>query len=223
MIKSATFDPSKRLDLYFRINRDGSKRFIFFDTNGNEFDITGISFELLIRDYPGAKPKVISMTSGAGLEIPVYEINILDVSVTADQTLLNEGEFYWELYLINEKRTWLSGKAFFHNGEFDGVENDTESLTIIQNGETIQITVQGSVGSGVEHFRGAYDLSATNDYPTTGGNGLGGAPAEGDYWFVAVPGTLDVYGLGIISVYYGALIIYLGGDVSDPQSWRVIQ
>lgn len=223
MIKSATFDPSKRLDLYFRINRDGSKRFIFLDENSDEFDITSIPFELLIRDYPGAKPKVISLTSGAGLEIPVYEVNILEVSVTADQTNINEGEFYWELYLINQKRTWLSGKAFFHNGEFDGVENDTETLTIKQDGEIIQITVQGSVSSGVNNWRGGYDLSATNDYPISGGTGTAGVPGEGNVWFISVPGTLDVYGLGVISVYYGALLTYLGGDVSDPQSWKVTQ
>lgn len=143
VIKSATFDPSRRLDLYFRINRAGSKRFVFVDSDGADYDISGIDFELFISDYPGARVKRLSLTIGDGLVLLPYESNLFDAEVTADETIANEGEYYWELYLRNEEKTWLSGKAFFHNGEFDGVNSDTETFTISTTGETIQITVNG--------------------------------------------------------------------------------
>jgi hypothetical protein len=161
MAKQATFDPSKRLDLYFRINRDGSKRFTFLDPSGGDYDITAINFEIFIKDYAGSKVKVISLTLGDGLEIPTYEVNKLDASITADDTLLNEGEYYWELYLIGQKKTWLSGKAYFHNGEFDGVDNSSETLTM----ETVTITINDSV-SGTSYPFIRWDFAVEGGFPT---------------------------------------------------------
>lgn len=141
MLRSATFDPARRLDLYFRLNRSGNKRFIFIDSSGDSYDISGIDFQLFVSDYPGARQNRISLTIGSGLSVPAYEDNILDAEVTADQTPINEGEYYWELYVISDKKTWLCGKAYFHNGEFDGVGGDTDTLTISEYGEIVQVTI----------------------------------------------------------------------------------
>lgn len=73
------------------------------------------------------------------------------------------------------------------------------------------------------NWRGAYDLSATNNYPTSGGTGAAGVPSPGNEWYVSVSGTLNVTGLGVIPIEYGALLKYLGGAVGSPSSWKVTQ
>lgn len=189
MIKSSAFDPSKRLDLYFRINRDGAKRLTFLDSADDPYDITAIGFEFFIKEYPGAKQKVISLTIGAGLEIPAYEVNILDIEVEASTTILNEGEYYWELYLTDQKKTWLNGKAFFSNREFDGVRNYTETITSMTDiGEVIQITISDSPGSGSTSATVWNFASNANAFPLASTQGKiyvaeddHGSPGDADY------------------------------------------
>lgn len=148
MTKKATFDPSRLVYLYFRIKRAGTKTFTLVDSDGNPFNVGGIyvdyGFELFIKKYPGAtdREKAISLTIGDGLAI---NGNQLIFSVTSDDTWLDEGEYYWELYLNETEKTWLNGKAIFHNGEFDGVNNDTQEVTISENGESITISISDSI------------------------------------------------------------------------------
>ena len=87
----------------------------------------------------------------------------------------------------------------------DGIENITD-----ENGECIN------------HFRGSYDLSL-EAYPSAGGTGSGGVPAIGDTWYGINSGDFDVEDLGVITLNRGALLIYIGGTVSDPASWVVKQ
>lgn len=147
-MKKATFDPSRLLYLYFRVKRAGSKTFILTDSDGNPFDVSGIyvdyGFELFIKKYSGSRVKEISLTLGSGLTI---NGNYLEFSVTSDQTNLDTGEYYWELYLNETEKTWLSGKALFHNGEFDGVSNDTNTITINDSGETVTIEISDALAS----------------------------------------------------------------------------
>lgn len=142
MIKSATLDPSKRLDLYFRINRVGSLTFTFLDSDGNAYSIddiyTDYDFTLQIKNYPGARTNRINLDIGNGLEI--ISPNKLMATVTAAQTNIDQGEYYWELFLDAQTKTWLCGKAIFHNGEFDGVESST-GITIDNDGTDVQITI----------------------------------------------------------------------------------
>lgn len=72
------------------------------------------------------------------------------------------------------------------------------------------------------NWRGAYDASS-GLYPSTGGTGTGGIPVSGNEWYVSVGGLLDVTGLGVIFINPGALLKYLGGDVTLPESWKVTQ
>jgi hypothetical protein len=95
-----------------------------------------------------------------------------------------------------------------------------EIAAAVQGGSSVSLTVDQITNAG---FIGAYDLSITNDYPTTGGTGLAGIPSPGNEWFVSVAGTLDINGLGVTPVEYGALLKYLGGAVGTPSSWKVTQ
>lgn len=99
-----------------------------------------------------------------------------------------------------------------------------ELMEAVQNGANVQVSVSSlGSGGGVAYWRGAYDLSVTNDYPTTGGTGAAGIPAPGNEWYVSVAGDLDINGLGVTPVEYGALLKYLGGAVGSPSSWKVTQ
>lgn len=95
-----------------------------------------------------------------------------------------------------------------------------ELAAAVQSSSSVSLTVDQIANA---NFRGAYDLSATNNYPTSGGTGLAGIPSPGNEWYVSVAGTLDVTGLGVIPIEYGALLKYLGGAVGTPSSWKVTQ
>lgn len=118
MSKKASIDPARRVLLRFRINRNGTLVFRFTE-NCEEVDITGWAIELFIKRYPGDRKKIISLTLGSGLSIPVYETSVLEAFFTAAQTNITEGQYYWELYRSDIKETWLNGYADFTYGPKD--------------------------------------------------------------------------------------------------------
>lgn len=143
---AVTFDPSRQLDLYFRVNRAGSKTLTFSE------NISGNTYQLLIKDYFGNTIK--TLTSGSGLTVSGTTIVI---APTADQTNIPPAEYYWELNLTNTSVTWLCGKAFFHTGVFDGV-TETSTITITTSGDDVTVTLstappvatQSEVNTGTE-------------------------------------------------------------------------
>jgi len=138
-MNKATFDPAKRLDLYFRINRNGSKAFIFYNASGTAYPITDIVLAMDIKMYAGGK---------SFISIPLsIENNVATASITSDISNVNEGEYFWELIRVDTGKTWLNGKAYFHNGLFDGVNDTSSGITITDSGDTIQITITESGAS----------------------------------------------------------------------------
>jgi hypothetical protein len=138
-MKSATYDPSRRLDLYFRCNRAGSKTFKFYDESDVAVNVSGYNYSVRIYEYEGADDPVITLTSvvgGAGS-------NELTSSITVSQSNINEGKYYWELYKGSTDKTHINGTAIFHNGKFDGVSSDTEEITINDGGNDVTITLEG--------------------------------------------------------------------------------
>lgn len=164
MIRSATLDPSKILYLYFRKSRAGSKKFIFVDDDGNPFDISSIDFELFITNNPGSRAKLISLSIGSGLTVGGSSNNELTATFTSDDTNLNEGNCFWELYRSDTEKTWLNGKAVFHVGEFNGV-NDTNTITISDGGDTVTITIADSANAPL--VNDTYSTVLTFDYDKT--------------------------------------------------------
>lgn len=137
-MKRAALDPSKRLDLYLRVNRVASKTFVIVDENGDDYSLIYEDFQVIIKRYAGDINNTIFLEIGSGLTIS--NGNELTIDITASQSNVDPNEYYWELYKNDDGQTWLSGKVFFHNGEFDGVINDPSTLQIEED-KTIQITV----------------------------------------------------------------------------------
>lgn len=156
MTQNISFDPAREVSAKFRINRRADKTFIFTE-DGLDFDISGFTWQLLIKRFPGDRVNQISLTLGNGLSIPVYESNILEASFTAAQTNIEQGQYYWELLRTDIEKTWLNGWVTFSYGPQDN-ENETISLDIDDEGSQVTIEVTG--GDGATEF---IDLTDTPD------------------------------------------------------------
>lgn len=164
-IRSATFDPARRLDLYFRVKRVGSKTFRFIDGSGAAIDISAYDFQLFIKRYEGDNENTILLTVGSGLTVGGSSNDTLTASVTVAQTNIREGEYYWELYRSQTSKTYLSGIAVLHNGKFDGVpENIIDQNVTISDGSSY-ITIQiNDTGTNVEIPLVTFSTALTFDY-----------------------------------------------------------
>jgi len=128
-MRSASLDPSRRLDLYFRINRNGDLTIPVYGSDGLAFSLVYDDFSVSIKRNAGDRLDIITLTVGHGITLSGNEIQI---DLTADQTQITEGEYYWELLNVDENETWLCGKALFHNGVFDS-QNDDISVSLVSH------------------------------------------------------------------------------------------
>lgn len=161
-MRKATFDPAKRIDIYFRCNRNGSIDFIFQYSNESPYSMIYEDIEFNLYGSEGEKKKILNLTHGNGVSFPAG--NRARVTVTDTNTNINEGQYYYELYRPNLGKTWVTGYAYCHNGIYDGVTEDSETVTVNENGEEITITVTNSDFSLLEFNRqtGNYTLVLTD-------------------------------------------------------------
>jgi hypothetical protein len=148
MIPSATIDPSRRLDLYLRVKRAGTKKFIFVDDDGAAINVSSYSFALYVKEYAGDISNTISLSVGSGLTVGGAGNNELTASFSAANTNIKEGKYYWELVKGSTSKTYLNGEVIAHNGLFDGVINDEDTITITDGADTVTIEFTESTSSG---------------------------------------------------------------------------
>lgn len=148
MSAETSIDPARRLDFYFRVKRAGSKKFVFKDADGAAINISAFEFELNIKEYAGARGNKIALTVGSGLTVGGSGNNELTAAFTVANTNINEGEYFFELVKGSTDKTYLTGKAFAHNGIFDGVETDTSAVTITDGSSTVTITLSDTMSAG---------------------------------------------------------------------------
>jgi len=89
----ATFDPARNLDLYFRKSRDGSKTFRFINADGTPYDFAGQEFRFI---------------SGFAVTLS-FNANDMVADITAATSAVKRDSYYWELYNVTTKQTWLAG------------------------------------------------------------------------------------------------------------------
>lgn len=148
-MSAITFDPAKKLDLYFRVNRDGSKTLSFTDNNGNPKDVSGYSFALEIKHLANDNTNVVEF-----LNVALGRPSTDKVTIPMTSTLSNilASEYYWQLNVTlpdTSVHTWLTGSAIFHEGEFDGL-TETTTLTIDESGTAVTVTINETAIAGTQ-------------------------------------------------------------------------
>lgn len=139
-MKEATFDPARECKMYFRCNRNGSKDFVLSYGDGTPYSFIYDEFQANIYKYEGERKVFI--------QLPItYNANRLTISITESLSNVNQGEYYFELFNVASGQTWIATMCIFHNGRFDGVTRNTESLTVNTQGEVINITIEASSSS----------------------------------------------------------------------------
>lgn len=121
MSRSVSLDPARRIDLHFRCNRNGDLTLPIYDSDGVAFSLVYEDFQFFIKRYPADRVNTIDLTVGAGITLDGNEILI---DITAAQSNIAEGAYYYELLNVDDNETWLCGNATFHNGPFDAVNDD---------------------------------------------------------------------------------------------------
>lgn len=157
MIDEISFDLARSIPLKFRIKRQADKTFIFTE-NGVDLDITGFTWELFIKRYPGDRKKKISLTLNNGLSIPMYGSNELVARFTSAQTDIEEGKYYWELVRTDIEKTYLNGLVYFSYGPTDSdadivgeviyinisdgsvAVEISNAITILKNGDSVGVS-----------------------------------------------------------------------------------
>lgn len=142
-MKGATFDKSRNLPLYARIGEAGVPRILtFLNADRTPRDISGKGWRLPVK-YRAGQRTIFTLTEGAGLTVKGTYSNQLKIEITAAQATQDNDTLFYTLYSSVEDHTWLNGFFRFHNGEFDGLEDETTEVIIYENGEEVIIIIDG--------------------------------------------------------------------------------
>lgn len=145
-MKKASLDPSRRLDIYLRVGRVNSRTFTFTTSDGQPFPVVDEDLILIVKQNPGSIPNIVSLSYTHGLTVNDNQIN---VEFTVEQSsFFQTGEYYWELVNNGTSQTWINGKAIFHNGEFDGVGDESADIIIGLNDPVNVVVDQPFVSGG---------------------------------------------------------------------------
>ena len=141
-----TFDPSQQSTIWFRCARNGSKKFVFKNTDGTPFSLSGKTFAAFIKETSHSTAVKISLNTvigGAGN-------NELTVSITSAQSNIKAKDYYFELWDTTAKITYINGISPFTNGVFDGVDDSVDNITIQLSGGDVQIYISNGGGSSTD-------------------------------------------------------------------------
>jgi hypothetical protein len=197
----AIFDIAGKLDLLFRIARVGNKTFTFVDADSVAYSLSGLTFQLNVKELPSSSTNVFQLTSGSGLTIGS---NTIAIAVTEVQTALTEKLYYWELYETSVKKTWLCGNCYFISRD-PSSESDATTVTVSLDPDTITVTISGGTSTaGTRPGYADWDASG-NLMPTDSdalGSGTAGAILKGDMVKFTVAGTIvsQLWPIGTIGI-----------------------
>lgn len=77
-------------------------------------DISAKTFSFFVKKNKGDRLKIFNLTNGNGISVPVYSLNEIMISISALQTSIEEGEYYFELRKTDIDKAVLSGLAYFN-------------------------------------------------------------------------------------------------------------
>ncbi len=109
---------ARRIPMKFFIGTYMEETFAIAE-DGVPLDVTSYTWEFFIKEYPGARVKLLSLTLGNGLSFPVYTTDQIQLIITAAQAEISEGEKYYELRRTDLVIPYLNGPANFYVGDVD--------------------------------------------------------------------------------------------------------
>lgn len=155
-MNKAAFHSAGRLDIEMFINRFRVQRFVF-TVEAVPFTITGMQWQLVIKDNEGSLDNLLSLTLGSGLSFPIYETNVLEARFEAIQTKIQEGKKYWALIRIDTNEIWVNGHAWFGYGPFDSSGSDQDTVVNISD-NTVEVQLQAIVYTSTDGGTGTFEI-----------------------------------------------------------------
>lgn len=113
------FDGRQVKNIRFFIGQDQEKDFVFTE-NGDDWPVgQGKTWELLIKRYPGDYENIIALTFQSGLSIPIYDTNTIRARFTAEQTTIEEGQYFFMLNRTDIRKNYINAWCTFKYGPQD--------------------------------------------------------------------------------------------------------
>lgn len=104
--------------LTFQIGSDSYHQFDFVqddEVTPITDSTTGWTWEFFIKKSIGDRTKVIDLTLGFGISYVVYSTTSIIIHVSGAQSIVEEGEYYWELRRTDLNEPFMSGPGFFQH------------------------------------------------------------------------------------------------------------
>lgn len=205
MPKGGTFDRSKPLTLYARIGEIGVPVVLIFeDEDGNPVDISDLDFELPVSRRPYSDA-LFTLTIGDGLSIIGANNNKLKIEISEARSDQRDDSYFYKLKELTENHTWLTGAFYFHNGQFDGIMDDFQTV----NDMDITITL----GNGSSDTTEIHDWDETDSLPDDVGKG---------YWIKFTHECIVPYLLGVRTYPQDSVAFSLAANSGSAANWYAI-
>lgn len=103
-----------RVGLTFQIGSVQYEAFEFMEADEvTPVDASGWTFEFFIKQNAGSRVKLFSLTLGNGISFLTYSDNSILITVSAVQSNIKEGEYYFELRRTDLNIPLIYGPATF--------------------------------------------------------------------------------------------------------------
>lgn len=223
MTKQLIADISRRLDIVIRRGNTFEKEITVENEDGTPFDFTGYTGELVVVTNVDDRTPNLSFTAVNGLTLSEGKIKLYKTATQLKGFRDNSYMYFLKLtYPDSSVYLWLNGKFEVNEELYDNQQESLADLTIYLEGQPVILSIAaggGPAGSTDSEYRGLYDPSS-NNMPSTGGRGPGGAPKGGDRWAFSAPAPALIYDGEYWPVKSMAEAL-VDNPGNDPTKWRV--
>lgn len=169
-------DPSTILPFEFKINRQADIYITLLQDGDPIASVTGWTWALSIKRYPGSRTNLINLTLGNGLSYDTYSEIVLHAHFTSAQCNIDEGEYFIQLTRTDIEKTWIEGVCNFRFAKVNSQEVMSSELTLDINSDTQDITLNIISGRIITITQTGTSYTFSNGLTESGGAvKLGGA------------------------------------------------
>jgi len=206
MIKGVAFTKEKQLPFYARVNEAGIPRvFTFLNLDGTPHPISGYDFKVKVKEREFYPANLFELSVGSGLTVQGASLNQLLISPTKANFTRKVGTNFWTLYSEADENTWLNGPFYFHDGKFDGLETETETIHV---GGSNDVTITISFGN--DGTTEIHDWAGTTDLPDD---------VKSGYWIKFASDCTVPYLGGSVLYPAGSIAVSFAANNGTPPNW----